>query len=114
MNLRTMTKEVKNKGARGGRFQKGRMPHNAKVATYDDIADLVRAIGAEPKRATVRGEEVSMSWSERSLRLSIERAINGQTRDLIDLLKLMIKHPRITGPARMRQITVVRGALANC
>ena len=97
-----------------GRFKQGRMPHNAKVPTYADIGDLVRAVGAEPKSVTINGQEVSMTWSERSLRLSIELAINGNTRDLIDLVRLMIKHPQITGPVRTRLYTIIRGNLVGC
>ena len=97
-----------------GRFKKGRMPHNAKVPTYADFGDLVRSVGAAPKSVTINGQEVSMPWSERSMRLSVDRAIKGQTRDLIDLLRLMIKHPQITGPVKTKFIYVMRGGFAGC
>jgi hypothetical protein len=88
---------------KGSKFEKGRRPHNAlKGQEFGDVGDLIRNLAAEAKRVTIDGEEVEMSWAERSFRLTIERAIAGNRRDLAHLLRLMIKYPSIAGPGRGR------------
>ncbi len=66
-------------------------------------------------RVTVDGREVEMSWAERSLRLTLERALKGNVRDIAELLRLMIKHPHVTGQGKLRITYFVRGSVAaNC
>lgn len=106
------TKKTENGFART-RFKKGRRPHNAKVLEFETIADLVKCLGSERKRVALNGEEVEMTWAERSLRLTVDRALKGNRRDLAQLLRLMIKHPQISGPGRMTVVYFFRGALAK-
>ncbi len=90
-----------NRGTRPGsksRFREGRRPHNAgKGEEFGDIAELVKRVGAETKRVTINGQEVKMSWIERSFRLTLDRALAGNRRDLALLLRLMMEHPSISG-----------------
>jgi hypothetical protein len=104
---------AKSKSARrktnSGQFQAGRRPHNAKPLDFENVADLVRKLGSESKRVSLNGREVDMTWAERSLRLTIERAINGNVRDITQLLRLMIEHPNISGHGRLRCIIYLGG-----
>jgi hypothetical protein len=65
------------------------------------------------KPVTINGKVVEISWAERSMRLMIDRALAGNRRDLAQLLRLMIEHPSISGSYRERQVTFIRGPLAN-
>jgi hypothetical protein len=86
---------------KGSRFEKGRRPHNAsKTQEFADVGELFRNLAAEKKRVTINGEQVEMSWAERSFRVTIDRAISGKRQDLAHLLRLMIKYPGIAGPGR--------------
>ena len=91
-----------------------RRPHNARKAEeFANIAELVRRLAAEKKRVTINGKEVEMSWAERSFRLTVERALAGNRRDLAQLLRLMIEHPSISGSFRERRVIFIRGDLAE-
>jgi hypothetical protein len=95
---------------RGSKFTKGRRPHNASTGEqFEDVGELVCKLAAEKKRVSVNGQEVEMSWAERSLRLTVERALSGERRDLAHLLRLMIKHPSIAGPGRTRTFIYLGG-----
>ncbi|MGI8705822.1 MAG: hypothetical protein ACR2JJ_08535 [Sphingomicrobium sp.] len=95
-------------------FKSGRRPHNArKGEEFGSIAELICRLGAEMKRVTINGKEVEMSWAERSFRLTVDRALTGNRRDLAQLLRLMIEHPSISGSYRERQVYYFRGALAR-
>lgn len=97
-----------------GRFKKSRRPHNATTgAEFSSIAELVEKLGAEKKRVTINGEEIEMSWAERSFRLTVDRAIAGNRRDLAHLLRLMIEHPQISRSYREHKIIFIRGAIAD-
>ena len=67
-------------GAAATQFKRGRRPHDAKTLEFENVADLVRKLGAEKKRVMRNGEEEEMTWAERSLRLTVERAVNGNVR----------------------------------
>ena len=87
-----------------------RRPHNAaKPATYRTIGELARAVGAEPRRATVRGKEVVMSQAERLCRVIVERAIIGSISDLKLLIRTLIDHPQIGGSQRERWVLLLAG-----
>lgn len=87
-----------------------RPPHNAaKPKTYRSIGELARAIGAEPRRATVRGEEVVMSQVERLFRIIVDNAIAGSASDLRLLIKAMIDHPQIAGSSKERWVLLLAG-----
>ena len=87
-----------------------RRPHNAgKRQTFRSVGELARAIGAEPRRATVRGKEVVMSQAERLCRLIAERAINGSVSDLKLLIRTMVDHPQIAASAKERWVLLLAG-----
>lgn len=93
----------------------GREPHNARRgAEFGNVAELARILAAETKMVTVNGQEVQMAWAERSFRLTIDRALAGNRRDLAQLLRLMIEYPSISDTRREKCVYFVRGALANC
>lgn len=88
----------------------GRPPHNAaKSKTFRSIGELTRAIGAEPRRATVRGEEVVLSQVERLFRIIVDNAIAGSASDLRLLIKAMIDHPQIAGSSKERWVLLLAG-----
>ncbi|MEO7256647.1 MAG: hypothetical protein ABIW18_01910 [Sphingomicrobium sp.] len=95
----------------GSRPPKGpRRPHNAgKRRSFRSLGDLARAIGAEPKRATLRGKEVVMSQAERLCRLIVEKAINGSVSDLKLLIRTMVDHPQIAASATDRWVMFLAG-----
>ena len=96
------------------RFRKGRRPHNANLGQdFGSVGELVRSLGSEKKLVRIEGEDVEMTWAERSLRLTIERALTGNRRDLAHLLRLMMKHPAIGGTYRERQVCFIRGVLCR-
>ncbi len=111
-----MSKKTKAGNDRGtrGQFQNGRRPHNArKGEEFASFGELVRQLGAEPKRVKVNGKEVLMCWAERSLRLTLERALAGGRRDLAHLIRLAIQHPNIGGSFRETTVIFIRGSLCN-
>lgn len=88
-----------------------RPPHNAaKPKTFRSIGELARAIGAEPRRATVRGEEVVLSQAERLFRIIVDNAIAGSGSNLRLLIKAMIEHPQIAGSSKERWVLLLAGA----
>jgi hypothetical protein len=94
----------------GSNFKKGREPHNASTGEeFGNIAELVRRLAAETKRVRINGDDVAMSWAERSFRLAIDRALAGSRRDLAQLLRIMIDHPSI---ARSYRVQIYLGGLA--
>jgi hypothetical protein len=104
-----MTSRKRSK-AGGGAPKTARRPHNAaKRATYRTIGELARAIGAEPRRATVRGKEVVMSQAERLCRLIVEAAINGSIPDLKLLIRTLVDHPEIAASAKERWVMFLAG-----
>lgn len=85
-----------------------RRPHNArKGEDFADIGELMQKLAAETKRVVIDGKEVEMSWGERSFRLTVERALSGNRRDLAQVLRLMIKHPSVSGTYRLREIIII-------
>lgn len=91
-----------------------RKPHNArKSSPIRPVGELARAVGAEPRRATIRGKEVVMSLAERLARVTVESAINGSISDLKLLIQMMIKHPAIAASSRERWVLTLAGTDAE-
>lgn len=87
-----------------------RKPHNArKSSAFGSVGELARAVGAEPRRATIRGKVVVMSQAERLCRRTAEAAIEGSVSDLRLLIQTMIKHPQIAASARERWVLLLAG-----
>ena len=89
-------------------------PHNAKTGIkFDNLPELILRLGAEKKLVNLNGAETEMVWAERSLRLTVERALAGNRRDLLLLLKMMSRYPETTGAGRATVQYFIRGALAH-
>ena len=89
-------------------------PHNAaKGRPFRSIGELAQAVGAEPRKATIRGEEVVISQAERLCRLIVESAITGDAADLKFLIRTMAAHPEIAGSSRERWVLLLAGADAE-
>ena len=101
-------------GQAGTQFKKGRRPHNASRGhQFESLGELVEKIGAETRRVNVDGKEVQMSRAERLARLTIDRAISGDRRDLAQMLRLMIEHPSLSGPGREKIHVIIGGKMAH-
>ena len=87
-----------------------RRPHNAKKPpSFRSIGELARSIGAEPRRATLGGEEVVMSQAERLCRLIVDEATGGSVSNLRLVIRTMKDHPQIVGTARERWVLLLAG-----
>lgn len=86
-----------------------RRPHNVRKPTYRSLGEMARAIGAEPRRATLGGKEVVMSQAERLCRLIVDAAIGGSISDLKLLIGIMADHPQIASPATERWVLFLAG-----
>ncbi|MFA7584606.1 MAG: hypothetical protein WCY11_00180 [Novosphingobium sp.] len=86
--------------SKAGRAHQPRRPHNAMTSHFRSIGELALAVGAEPRRAIIRGEEVTMSQARRLLLLIVENAIAGSAVDLKFLIRTMVEHPDIAGSSR--------------
>ncbi len=87
-----------------------RPPHNAtKPKAFRSIGELTCAIGAEPRRATLRGKKVVMSQAERLCRVIVENAIGGSVSDLRLLIGTMIDHPQLARSAEEQWVLFLAG-----
>ena len=110
-----MTRKTKSPPkSNSGQFKKGRRPHNAAPEpTVENLEELVRLIGNEPRKVTKDGQEVTMSHTEATFRLLVEAAVAGKPRAVSDMIKLMIKYPMSIRKYRTEIIVRFNGALAN-
>lgn len=110
-----MTSNPINKQGRnnGGKFKRGRKPHNLPRRDYDSFSDMVRQVANEPRKAQIGGHDVTISRAEVVYRLMVGRALRGNKRELVSLLKLMMRQPSMAATFREYSITVIGGALAN-
>ena len=91
-----------------------RKPHNAAVTSFDSFSDLLEIIANAPRKATMDGEEVTITRREAFLRLSVDRALHGNVRELTKVLQMMSKHPKLAAAWRGQRIIFIRGELARC
>jgi hypothetical protein len=96
-----------------GTFKRGRRPHNVPIKDYSSFADMVRKIADEPRKAQIAGQEVVISRSEGVYRSMVDRALRGNKRELIILLRMMMRRPSMAATFRKYHVTVVGGSLAN-
>lgn len=95
-------------------FKRGRKPHNAPPPPeFESLQDLVKKVGSEIRKASLKGETVEMSRTERTLRLQVDRALSGKTRDLVQILRLMQRHPNITKSYKERTVITVSGLMVG-
>ena len=92
-------------------FKRGRKPHNARPASeYQSVEEIVKRVGSEPRRVRLRGEEVEMSRAERTMRLQVERALEGKVREVAQLVRLMVKYPQIARSYTIKKTVFISGA----
>jgi hypothetical protein len=85
-------------------------PHNvAKRVPFRSIGELAQAVGAEPRKASIGGQEVVLSQAARLCRLIVEGAINGSASDLKFLIRTMRAHPDIAGSSKERWVLLLAG-----
>lgn len=90
-----------------------RKPHNARTIEYAAFPELLALIAAEPRTALIGDGQVSMPRSERLFRLILDRALQGNVRDVIKMLQLMAKYPAVAATFRDETVIVVSGAMCN-
>jgi hypothetical protein len=90
-----------------------RKPHNARSVHYASFEELLAQIAAEPRTARVGDEQVTMSRSDRLLRLLVDRALQGDVRNVTKLLQLMAKYPAIAATYREQFVVVISGAFCD-
>lgn len=110
-----MTMDFFDETGRGkaGQFKRGRKPHNVAIRDYDSLGDMVRKIANEPRKAQMAGKDVVISRSEGVYRSMVERALHGNKRELVSLLKLMMRRPSMAATFREHMVTVIGGSLAD-
>lgn len=110
-----MTSDDTNKSGRGkgGKFKSGRKPHNVPLKDYLSFADMFRQIANEPRKAQIGGQDVIISRSEGVYRSIVNRALKGNKRELVSLLRLMMRRPNMAATFRDHFITVIGGSLCN-
>lgn len=97
----------------GGKFKPGRKPHNVPLKDYLSFADMVRKIANEPRKAQIGGQDVVISRSEGVYRSMVGRALRDNKRELVSLLKLMMRRPSMAATFREHRVTVIGGSLAD-
>lgn len=90
-----------------------RRPHNARTAHYGSFGELLDIVANEPRKVTLAGKDVTMTRTEALLRVMVDRALQGNTREMIKLLQMMAKDPALAANSRQRVIVFINGALAN-
>ena len=95
---------------RGG----SRKPHNARrPADVESLEELVARVGAEVRKIPSSKGVVEMTRLERTLRLLVNRAMEGKVRDVAHLVRLMSKYPSVAKSYREETVIVINGPLAN-
>ncbi len=100
------------KGPKKPRSKRRRKPHNAKpIPEYLCLAEIIEAIATEERPVPFAAGQIMMSRRERSFRILIEKAFDGQARELAQLLRLMAKYPELS--ATVISATVFRGVFCD-
>ncbi len=98
----------------GGKLGGSRKPHNARrAADVESLDELVARVGDELRRIPSSKGAVEMTRLERTLRLQVERALEGKVRDVAHLLRLMSKYPSVAKSYREETVIIINGPLAN-
>lgn len=93
------------------RYKKGRKPHNARPSDdYLSLEELVRKVGSEPREAVLDGEVVEMSRCERTFRLMVGRALEGNAREVAQILRHMIKYPELSKSFKEEIVILITGS----
>lgn len=103
-----------NNSSKGGKRGGSRKPHNAKrAADVESLEELVARVGAELRRIPTSKSVVEMTRLERTLRLLVDRALEGKVRDVAHVLRLMLKHPSLAKSYREETVIVLSPVMAN-
>lgn len=101
-------------GSRKTLFKAGRKPHNVPPPKqYDSLHELVKVIGSQPRTVFINGKSIEMSLAERTLRLQVNRALEGKVRDVAHILRLMMKYPNLAKSYKEKKVILMCGAFAN-
>ena len=110
----TDMKKAKSGGSTSnGRYKPGHRPHNAVTPTDHSLKDVVLRIANELHEVSINGEPRTISRAERVFRLTVERAVKGNVRDIAHLLRIIAKNPELAASERTDTIIFINGALAR-
>lgn len=96
-----------------GRYKQGRRPHNAVTPADASLKDVVLRIANELHEVTINGERRTLTRKERVFRLTVERAVNGNVRDIAHILSVVAKHPALASSFRTETVLFFNGAMAE-
>ena len=96
-----------------GRYKPGRRPHNAFTPGDGSLKDVVLRIANERHEVTINGERQTMTRKERVFRLTVERAVNGNVRDIAHILSILAKHPELAASFQTETVYFFNGAMAD-
>ena len=96
-----------------GRYKPGRRPHNAFTPADASLKDVVLRIANERHEVTINGERQTMTRKERVFRLTVERAVNGNVRDIAHILSILAKHPALAASFQAETVYFFNGAMAD-
>lgn len=93
--------------------RRARKPHNASAPGYGSFNELLSLIADERRAALVGEQQIIMSRRERLFRLLVDRALQGNVREVTLLLRLMANSPALAATYRDQVVTIISGALCN-
>ena len=105
-----MTAKSTPRGSAGGRR---RPPHNTKLAEYESFGDLLSKAANAPRTAEIHGREFEMSRAARLFHLSIDRAVQGNPREVVDVIRRMAKNPNLAASFRIQLVAYAHGELTK-
>ncbi len=92
-----MTKRTRQPGT-------GRKPHNAGTNEYVSYNELLLRLAHEPRAVQIGDQQVTMPRVERLMRVMVERALQGNVRDIAKLLQMMARNPTLAATFRMQTV----------
>lgn len=96
-----------------GAIRRARKPHNARTFAYGSFNELLALIANERRAALVGEQQIIMSRRERLFRLLVDRALQGQVREVTLLLRLMANSPTLAASYRDQVVTIISGSLCT-
>jgi hypothetical protein len=77
------------------------------------LKDLVLRIAIEPRDVVIDGAVRTMTRAERVLRLTVQRAVDGEVRALAQMMKIMKDTPDLAASVQTETVYFINGPLAN-
>jgi hypothetical protein len=90
-----------------------RKPHNARESDYVSFNELLGKLATELREVQVGDDLIKMPRVERLIRLTLERALKGNVRDVTKMLNLMAQNPELAATHRERTVVHIIPALYN-